>query len=167
MSIELTDLQLEKVQEYMVEVQTAISQLKEIGSLRSSTNTISPETINSHLSNSYNYYKVIVSEYERKKYEHEMRKTNFQIWWDEKFIEVRNKLNDGRTASKFASKSEIDSQTRVDNKEKFSELNDELIKSDYILATYRRIMMKFPDFENNLRTLSVNMRSEMKNLNLV
>ena len=76
-------------------------------------------------------------EYQRKRSEYKATKMNFDIWWAEKYSEQRKLLNpDSKPGNKWLSKSDIESEAIVKNRNEYfskrSELEDIENQKDFL-----------------------------------
>lgn len=129
-------------------------------------NQITPESLNNGLGNYFNASAFLTNIYEQTSLEHEMLKTDYNIWFSERFIEERNKLNDGKPQSKYASQSEINNSVIVEHKQKYKELQTELLLSEKRVSFYRRLCESFKVQSQILINLSQSMRSELYSLSV-
>lgn len=107
------------------------------------------------------------SEYQRYKSEYKRILREFNMWFDERFVKVRREMNDIKLpASKWASKQEIESETRVQNKEEFLTWKDRLDEAEDRMEFFRRLLDQWKAHAYILQTLSDNIRQEMKSLSL-
>lgn len=109
----------------------------------------------------------LIYEYEKKSLELDLKKSNFEQWYSEKYYEAREKLNPvSLTASKWASTKEIEMYIKVHNKEEYKELNEELIILNREVATLRRLCDSYKRMDGIFQTLSANYRQSNKSLSL-
>ncbi len=130
-------------------------------------NTISPFLLNKVLGEYQGINLMLISELQRVKKEYFEIQSEFQIWWDEKYLKAKAVLNplDG-PASKWASTKEIESYVRVNEKNEFLIWNKKLFDKEARVSFMRRLMEQWRKFDSILVTISNNMRSEMKALSI-
>ena len=105
----------------------------------------------------------LIYEYEKKSLELDLKRSNFDQWYSEKYMESRAKLNpDTLAGTKWASTKEIDMHVRVHNKEEYRELNEELIILNREVATLRRLCDSYKRMDGIFQTLSANHRNSLK-----
>ena len=107
------------------------------------------------------------AEYQRYKSEYRKLRRDFDIWFDERFTTVRRSMNDlNLPASKWASKQEIESETRVQNKSEFLEWKEQLDEAEDRMEFLRRLLDQWKTHAYILQTISDNLRQEMRSLSL-
>lgn len=156
------NLQLEVYLEY---VNIQISKMGEMCDLIKEGD-ITPQTINWALANYTPIGVGLNGEYQRIKDLSTDYQLEYKEWWDEIFLEARDKLNDGRATSKFASKSEIESQARLDNKDRYRKWQMKLSELENKVRFIIRQIDIWKKHDSILTNLSMNMRSEMKALSI-
>ncbi len=122
---------------------------------------ITPQSLNNGLGNYFNANTFLLTLYETSDIDYKSLKEDYEVWFSEKFIEVRDSLNKDRTTSKYASQSEINNQVIVDNKSEYSHWKSKLLVAEKRVSFYRRLVDSFKTQSQILITLSNNMRSEM------
>lgn len=123
--------------------------------------------VNNALADYISINSFLLEEYEKKILLYNLKKDNFDNWFAEKFIDIRNKNNtDNKATTKWLSKQEIEMIIRIDYKEEFSEKNGELILLDREVSTLRRLCETYKKMDTIFQTLSNNARQEMKSLSL-
>jgi len=88
----------------------------------------------------------------------------YRSWWDKVFLSARDKLNEGRSSSKFASLTEIQTQTRGDNREEFDKWEKAIEEMDDKVRFYKKLIDSWKKEDMLLNTLSSNLRTEMQKL---
>lgn len=150
-------------QDYIEFVQEKIKEMKSTARLIREGQVI-PARLNTCLAQYTEVNLMLVAEYQNQKTEHKRLEELFQLWWDKKFIASRNLLNEDRAKTKFASKAEIDSQTRIDNEKEYVEKKRELSESESRVRFMLRLIDSWKSQKDILVNLSQNMRTEMKAL---
>jgi len=130
-------------------------------------NEVTPYLLNSSLSVYTQVNITLNGEYQRKKLELSEIQTQFNVWWDEKFIEIKYKLNPKDIpTSKWSSKAEIESELRATYKDEYLVWKRKLNISEMGVAFIRRLLEQWKLHCQILITLSYNMRTEMKSLSV-
>ena len=150
-------------EQYIEYVQQQLNNLKETEKLIEEGHVL-PYRVNKALAEYQRIHDMLIIEYQRVKTINNRLKKRHKMWWDEKFLEARDKLNSDRTSSKFASKAEIESQARVDNKVEHLEWEDKLDIAEAKTRLLIRLLDSWSKNERILIQLSRNMQSEMKAL---
>ncbi|MEI7509695.1 MAG: hypothetical protein WCJ62_09565 [Flavobacterium sp.] len=128
---------------------------------------ISPWEINMALGAYHEVSVTLLSEYQKAKYILNQVKRNFTVWYDEKYLEARKELNNPNDpASKWASTKEIDSHTRVKNKEEWLSKTEQVEEQEQRVSFLSGLRDSWKAFDSMLVNLSQNSRSEMKALSI-
>jgi hypothetical protein len=164
------DNNLEKIQtnveKYVEYAQNLIEEYQEARNLTDNRN-ITPDQINYNLAVYLKVSDILIDEYEKAQLEYNNQKEDFQIWWDEHYIKIRERLNPlDLTAQKWAGKEEIASYVRNENKDQYMEFKSELLLSERKVSKLKRICDSYKNFSYLLTTLSDNMKIQMNNLHL-
>jgi hypothetical protein len=126
---------------------------------------ISPSLLNEALANFTHVNIVINIEYQKIRKKLKNLEVELGLWWDEKFVEVRRELNDpSLAASKWLSKSELESETRSRYKEEYKDLEQKKNNLDAQRSFIQRMTEIWKTHGNILITLSNNMRQEMRSI---
>jgi len=105
----------------------------------------------------------LIAEYERKALEYDLKKTHFDQWYGDKYIEIREEKNkESLAASKWMSKEEIKYYIISRNRYEYNEKNEELIILYREVATLRRLCDSYKRMDGIFQTLSNNHRYELK-----
>lgn len=155
-------------QDYVDYVQEQIKQFKKYTDLiDENLNEITPAQINYNLAHYTNVNLGLNAEYQRKKNQLNKLKRDFQVWWDEQFVEVRREVNPSTLpGSKWLSKQEIESETRARHKSEYLQWRDEVDALEDSVAFLNRLLNQWAEHGRMLTTLSQNMRQEMVSLGL-
>lgn len=140
---------------------------KDVNVIDESINEVTPLLLNTSLA----IYTVVSSalnaEYQRKKKELRTVNNNFQSWWDEKYIITRRRLNpDSAPKAKWLSKGEIESELRYEYKKEYLEWRNTLDDLEMSKSFVLRLLGQWDTHSKILNTLSYNMQSELKALEL-
>lgn len=155
-----------EIEDYINFVQKMIQKYQKSVQLISD-DRITPPSINSALANYGNVLFILTSEYQRKKSEAYELQLDFESWWDEKFTQSRQQLNNPELpASKWASKQELESYVRATYKNEYKEWKTKLFSVESKVSFYRQMLENWKRIENILVNLSLNMRSELKALSV-
>ncbi len=128
---------------------------------------ISPITINTALANYGDVHAMLLAEYNRKKTEAHDAELQFQKWWDDKICKTRKMYNREDLAGvKWLSIKEIMAEARNQNSDEYIERNNKLFKKQSELKMISDLLEMWKSMDNILVNLSVNTRSEMKNLSI-
>jgi len=109
----------------------------------------------------------LLAEYQRVKAEDKRLTLRYQKFWDEAFLKSRDKLNIDRVRTKYASKGEIDSQTRVDFNDEYQEWKERLLESEMKVRFMLRLLDAWKKQDQMLIEISRNMKSELETLSLM
>lgn len=109
----------------------------------------------------------LIAEYQRVKTEDTKLNLRYQKFWDEAFITSRNKLNIDRTKTKYASKGEIESQTRVDYADEYADWQERLLESEMKVRFMLRLLEAWKKQDQILIEISRNMKSELESLTIM
>lgn len=126
---------------------------------------ITPQVINHALANHGSIQDWLIKEFEHIQLDYTDLKEDYQAVFDEWVIEARNKLNEKRVSSKFASNSEIEGQARVDHREEYIKWKRKLMIMEQKMNFYRRIRDNWEAQRDILSNLSWNTRAELRSLN--
>ena len=128
---------------------------------------VSPFLLNKALAEYQNVNIALIGEYHRHKSSYTDLESEFQAWWDEKFITIRARLNTpDLAASKWASTREIEAMVRVENKAEYGEWKRKLTAQERKVSFYRSLVDSWKRFDGILTTIANNMRSELKALSI-
>jgi len=134
---------------------------------RGDTNEVTPMLINRSLATYTQINSTLNAEYQRKKKELLNCKNRYQVWWDEKYVATRRRLNpDSTPKNKWLAKNEIESELRVEYKEDYLKMRDELDDLEMSQRFILRLLGQWESHHKILTTLSYNMQSELKALDL-
>lgn len=156
-----------QLKEYIEFVQEQVKKYEKYSSITENATEITPQEINTALANYSKVFDMLLSEYYRKKAELKDVEVAYQLWWDDKFCEVRRRLNDtSLPASKWLSKQEIESETRNKYKDDYKEWQYKFFKAEQETNFISRKLEGWKKVDSLLMTISHNMRSELKSLSL-
>jgi hypothetical protein len=148
---------------YIEYVEQQIRRLKETSRLIQDGHIL-PYKVNKALAEYEEVSLGLTAEYQRVKTINKVLNRKYQAWWDEKFLEARDSLNGDRVKSKFASKAEIESQTRHNNKREYFEWQDKLDESESKVRFILRLIDNWRKEDQILIQLSKNMTTEIRAL---
>jgi len=148
--------------DYIQFVEDQIRNWKAVSKLSNPSGNVSPDLLDKALATYEETNLALIAEYERYKYRYEQEKEKFNIWFDEIFENARTTLNDPTLpAAKWASKSEIESHARVQNKGKFLEWKTKLNTMQAQVSFFRRVVDSWGRMDKILVTISSNLRSQL------
>jgi hypothetical protein len=127
---------------------------------------ITPQGLNHALANYNIVNNFLINQYEIVCLEDEELKDGWKLVWSDWFITAKNKLNDSRTSSKFASATEVEAHALIDNREEYLKWKKKLNISERRVSMYRRFMESWKTQANILVNLCQNMRSELSALSV-
>lgn len=155
-------------QDYITYVIEQIEYFKEQTNLIDQTqNEVTPPKLNKALANFSNTQLTLHAEYRRKDKELRKLRRQYQAWWDEKYVEKRRELNPTTLpGSKWLSKGEIESETRVSNKKEYEEWRDKLDDLEDQVDFLKSLRDEWSKHGAVLNTLSQNARQEMISLSI-
>lgn len=156
----------ENTREYIDMVSAVVQKYRRYATL-TDNEIITPDRLNGALANYGPILFTLTSEYQRKKAELISAQREFDMWWDERFVATRREINTNDIAgTKWLSKQELESETRVRNKEEFREKRSSLDRLERELSLYRQLVEGWKKIDNLLINLSLNMRSELRSLSI-
>ncbi|MFW6225417.1 MAG: hypothetical protein ACOC3V_00495 [bacterium] len=153
---------------YLEFVETTIKKYQKYSQfINYETSEITPEAVNTALAQYNDILLMLISEYNRKKDDYNKISLDYQLWWDEKFSNIRRELNPmNAPASKWASKSEIESEVRVQYKNEFLDWQKNLLKIEQEKSFIGNLLDAWKKMDSILITLSTNLRAEMKSFSV-
>lgn len=112
-------------------------------------------------------YWSILAMYEKANNEYKQKNSQFQVWWDEQFIRIRNRENRvDLTAQKWASKAELESMTRFENKEGFLKWEEELRFYEGMASFVKKILDQWSAQSHILGHLTNLIKTEIGTTNI-
>lgn len=153
------------VQEYISFVSNAMSNIKHLNKLIVN-GSLNPLKINLLLAEYGNILFQLTTEEERYLIQKEEYEKQYNAWFDKKYIEIRDKINADRLASKLATKEEIHTQVRVEYAEEYEEYKDiidDLTKKERF---YTKLIKRWEKIDGVIKTLSYNMQTELKKIDM-
>ena len=127
---------------------------------------VSPEDLNRALAQYLEVSIVLIGEYEQANVEFTVVKNKYQEWFDEKFVETKNRMNEGLTGSKKLAVKEYETELRVTFKKEYREWQDKLVVLELKVGFFRRLNESYKQYDRILTALSGNMKQEMVSLSL-
>lgn len=155
------------IEDYIRYVQETLSTFSKIGNLINGEE-ISPNLLNKALAEYYNTSLALNSEYQRQKINHSVLETEYQIWYDEKFLEAKRIVitEYSETKSIKPSIKEYEIALRSSFKKEWLEWDLKLKDSDSKTQFLLRLRETLNKYDSILTTISNNMRSEMRSLSI-
>ena len=155
-------------QRYVRYVESMVSEYRTIGDLvDNESETITPEKINTALSQYYNMSLAICAEYQRQKINYESLKLEFDIWQDTIFEEAKRQVIAEYSETKIKpSVKEFETRARMNHLEEYSERSMNLTEAESKMRFMLRMLDTINKYDSILTAISYNMRSEMKALSL-
>jgi len=130
--------------------------------LLSSNHEITPMLLNKNLAEYSNVGIALNAEYTRAEGALEDFKRTYNAWWDERFINMRHELNPiSLAATKWASKGEIEAETRVKYKDEFYDWDTRLKDYEMKVNFLSRLRGQWEKHVQVIICLSQNARQEM------
>jgi len=127
-------------QNFLTFVETEIRRYIEEDKLGKETN-LSFDSLYYTLQKYQHTYWSILAMYEKANNDYKQKHSQFQVWWDKKFILIRARENRvDLTAQKWASKAELESMTRVENEVEYLKWEEELRYYEGIVSFTKRIL---------------------------
>ena len=124
-------------------------------------NSINFSDINFALANNLKIVNVLNAEYQRLKKNHIRIKRDFDMWYDEKYIDIRNRENTKDIAgTKWLSSKELDAMTKVENKDEYLERIEKLDALEMRVSFIRRLIDDWRSYMYVLGKLSDNLKTE-------
>lgn len=127
---------------------------------------ITPEGLSYAIANYNSINNFLINQYEIVSLENEELKDEWKIVWSDWFIKSKNKLNETRISSKFASATEIEAQALLDNREEYLQWKKKLNVSERRVSFFHRLTDAWKLQAQMLINLSMNMRSELSALSI-
>lgn len=153
----------QKVKEYVAFTVGAISNMKPLSKLIRD-GELDPNQINFVLAEYTNILLGLINIQDKFVNTIELYETEFDKWFDPKYIELRNEINKDRIASKLATKEEIRIQVKVKYAEQYYEFQEHIRELKAKERYYGKLIKTWEREENVLRTISNNLRTEMSKI---
>lgn len=155
------------VENYIDYVQKTIQEFSEVGELIIN-NEISPLKLNNSLAKFYSISLALNAEYQRQKINHSILETEYQLWYDEKFIESKRKVISEYENSRSIKPSvkEFEIELRRSYRDEWRDWDLLLKESEAKTQFLLRLRETLNKYDNILTTISNNMRSEMRSLSI-
>jgi hypothetical protein len=157
------------VERYIQFVEETIDRFKGIGEI-TSQGQVSYIMVNTSLADYWRYSDMISAEYQRVKIQNAGDEIDYQLWYDEKFLEAKQKVIDDYGTERGSIKpslKEFEVRMRQDNKEEWKEWQLRLKEGESKTRFMMRMRDKLARYDSILTTLSTNSRSEMRNLTIM
>ncbi|MGD9679029.1 MAG: hypothetical protein AB7V16_11865 [Vulcanibacillus sp.] len=155
----------EAVLEFLESTQETLSEIEK-QSVLIKEGEIPPSLLNGALANYQGLNAFLIRQYEISVLEDEQLKDEYKMIYSKWFVDTRNKLNDSRISSKFASATEIEANALIDNREEYLSWKRKLNLSERKVSMYRRLLDGFKIQAQMLINISNNMRSELSALSV-
>ena len=155
----------ETVLDFLESTQDSLDKINEQSTLIKD-GEIPPSLLNNALANYQGLNSFLIRQYEISVLEDEELKDEYKMIYSKWFVDTRNKLNDSRVSSKFASATEIEANALVDNREEYLMFKRKLNLSERKVSMYRRLLDGFKIQAQMLVNISNNMRSELSALSV-
>lgn len=157
----MEDTYLQYVQEQMVKWREYAMLFK------LNSDVVSPVAVNKALAEYQTINLTLIGEENRVKHQHAKFMLSYNTFWDECYLKARQELNPTSLAgNKWASGKEIEAYARHKNQKDYEKWEEQRLELESKLALLRRVTDAWKSHYNILITLSTNMRSEMKGLNI-
>lgn len=157
----------EVVESYISYVSDTVSRFSKIGDLING-DEVSPSKLNKALAEFYNVSLALNSEYQRQKINHSVLETDYQIWYDDKFLEAKSIVMEGYANSRSIKPSikEFEIELRRSFRSEWKEWDLKLKESEAKTQFLLRLRETLYKYDNILTSLSNNMRGEMRALSI-
>lgn len=154
------------MEDYKEYVEQQLDQFSKYASLIDDASLeVTPELVNTALANYTNVNVALNAEYQRYKSELQKAERSFQLWWDERFTDVRKENNRLDIAgTKWISYKEIASETRMRYKEEYDQWASHVQELEDRVNFLRRLLDQWEKHGHMLAQLGQNMRAEMQSL---
>jgi hypothetical protein len=155
------------IEDYIKYVQKTLETFSDIGNLINN-GEISPNLLNTALAKYYNTSLALNSEYQRQKINHSVLETEYQVWYDEKFLESKKLVITEYSESKSIKPSvkEYEITLRSTFKAEWLEWDLKLKESEAKTQFLLRLRESLNKYDSILTTIANNMRSEMRSLSI-
>ena len=156
------------VEDYVQFVQEVIEKYSKHSQLiNQNSDTITPQTLNYVLAQYMPTNTALIAEYQRAKIENTQLLLQYEEWYDEKFVQVRQSMIDESEAktAKISVK-EIETQLRVETRAEYYYWQKRLKKAEFQERFLLRLVDQYKKFDMILTTISRNMQSEMLALSI-
>lgn len=159
---------LEIVTDYVVYAKRTIAEYEELSDLIRQSD-VATDKVNRALARYKPLADALAAEYVRIKTEHEAFKAEFQDWWDIAFTEARKTvielyIREGVKAGVKPSVTEFETQARITNRIQYGVWQQKLRKAEARVELLHRLRDNLDRHVEILKTLSANMRQEMRSL---
>lgn len=127
-------------QEFLKFVQEKIKELSDKDNL-GHQKIVSFDALYGALQSYQQTYWSLLALYEKAEIERKQKDAQFKLWWDERFILIRQRENKlDMAAQKWASKAELESMTRIENRDEYLKWEEEMRKVEGVSSFLRRLM---------------------------
>ena len=158
---------LDSIKEYIDYVNEQIQVFKKNSDLVDlGLNEVTPQKINNNLAVFTQVNIGLNGEYQRKKAELVSLQREYDRWWDEHFVLMRNQMAEGKPASYKVAVKEIEIELRNSYADEFATWNNKITTADLNVSFIRRLLEQWKMHCNILIALSQNMRQEISSLSL-
>lgn len=97
----------------------------------------------------------------------DLEQEEFDVWWSEKFVEIRDKLvGDGRSKTKFPSQKEIECDLKFTYKEEYLERSNQLRAIKHKKEFIDRVISRWDKEQWMISSLNGNSQTERRSLKL-
>lgn len=150
---------------YIQYVEATIARYSEAGNLVRNKE-VNPTDLNRVLAEFLQTNLTIIAEYQRAKVNKFSVENEYNIWYDQKFMDTRKSLfGENETNSKISVK-EIETQLRVNNKDEYKIWQEKLAEADFKEQFLLRVVEQYKKLDQILVCLSQNLRQEMRTLSI-
>jgi hypothetical protein len=151
----------EQEQSFLELVQTQLGKMEQYQTLENSRGDISFYEVNSALADFGKIQDAIIALYYFAKKDYQNEQEDFDDWFAEKYVEVRNEENPKSiTPQKWASAKELEMIVRVKYKQDYKERSAKVREKDLKVSFLHRLMEKWSTHHFTLQTLSKNLTTE-------
>lgn len=127
---------------------------------------VTPDVINHALVSYEGVGNWLIKQYEDIALDYEDMKEEYQVDFDNWFLEASSKLNETRIKSKFASTTEIEATARVTHREEYLHWQGKLKIMERKVSMFRRLMDNWKNQKDMIVNLAQNSRGEMRALGI-
>lgn len=144
-------------------VETKLDQMHKYASTVKDVNNITFYELNEALANHYDVHTSLVGLYNTADVEREVIEMDFQAWFDEKYMDMRKKMNPTSvSAQKWSSAKEIEAAVRVEYKDEYKQRYLKVVAARRQTKFIQRLLEGWEGFKFSLQTMSKNIQTQYR-----
>jgi len=158
---------IEALEEYVKFVNTTVTNYqKSVQLVDKEADEVTPQMINTALSNYGGVSLMLIAEYNRKKAELRQEQIEYGKWWDEKYSNMRRKMQGEVPKTTKIAQKEVEIEVRVQNRIEYDTKQACIFEAEQKVSFYLRLLDMWRKMDNILVNISFNMRSELRALSI-